>query len=361
MFCIVEGRDITLNLYYITMGMKKMADYNADLMPARVNEFCNYLRAVKDSSALTLQGYVRDLRLFFEYYVKTKKLISDQDTGSSDEMDLSFIDDEIISKVSLNDIHSFLAYCKDTRGNSSVTRARKASAIRGFFKYVSDRMGYISSNPASQLQVAKSKEKLPKYLTLEQSVALLNSVDGENKERDYCILTLFLNCGLRLAELVNLNIHDFNLDNKTLIVTGKGNKQRMLYLNKACVDALMAYLAVRPHDGLVGDARNALFISRLKKRIGRQAVQLMVYGYLEKIGLDGQHYSVHKLRHTAATLMYQHSGVDVLVLKDLLGHENLSTTEIYTHIENKQLRDAISKNPLSGETPNAKKNNSNSD
>ncbi|MGN1444452.1 MAG: tyrosine-type recombinase/integrase [Acutalibacteraceae bacterium] len=275
------------------------------------------------------------------------------------EIDLSFIDDAVLSKITLNDIHSFLSYCKDERGNSSVTRARKASAIRGFFKYISDRMGYIDSNPTSQLQVAKSKEKLPKYLTLEQSRELLNSVEGKNKERDYCILTLFLNCGLRLAELVNLNIHDFDLVNKTLVVTGKGNKQRMLYLNKACVDSIMAYLAVRPHDGLKGDARNALFISRLNKRIGRQAVQLMVYGYLEKIGLDGQHYSVHKLRHTAATLMYQHSGVDVLVLKDLLGHENLSTTEIYTHIENKQLREAISKNPLSGESLD--NDNSNSD
>lgn len=335
-----------------------MPDFNPKLMPPRVNEFCNYLRAVKDSSALTLQGYQRDLRLFFEFYAHSHNLIQENDSPEN-EIDLSFIDDMILSKISLNDIHSFLSYCKDSRGNTSVTRARKASAIRGFFKYVSDRMGYIDSNPASQLQVAKSKEKLPKYLTLEQSRELLGSVEGPNKERDYCILTLFLNCGLRLAELVNLNIHDFDLVNKTLVVTGKGNKQRMLYLNKACVDSIMAYLAVRPHDGLKADARNALFVSRLNKRIGRQAVQLMVYGYLEKIGLDGQHYSVHKLRHTAATLMYQHSGVDVLVLKDLLGHENLSTTEIYTHIENKQLREAISKNPLSGESPS--EDNSNSD
>lgn len=335
-----------------------MSDFDERLMPARVNEFCNYLRAVKDSSSLTIQGYQRDLRLFFEFYIRTKNLIPDKKNDDT-EVDLSFINDEILSQITLNDIHSFLSFCKDARSNSSVTRARKASAIRGFFKYVSDRMGYIESNPASQLQVAKAKDKLPKYLTLEQSRDLLNSVEGNNKERDYCILTLFLNCGLRLAELVNLNISDFNLNEKTLVVTGKGNKQRMLYLNKACVDAIMSYLAVRPHDGLKADARNALFISRLNKRIGRQAVQLMVYGYLEKIGLDGQHYSVHKLRHTAATLMYQHSGVDVLVLKDLLGHENLSTTEIYTHIENKQLREAISKNPLSGEKP--PENNSNSD
>ena len=208
-------------------------------------------------------------------------------------------------------------------------------------------MNYIDHNPAAQLQVAPPKKALPKYLTLEQSIALLDSVKGENKERDYCILTLFLNCGLRLAELCSLNINDVNFENETMIVTGKGNKQRVVYLNDACIRALNDYLAVRPAGSLKGDDRKALFISRLNKRIGRQAVQLMVYHYLEEIGLNGQHYSVHKLRHTAATLMYQHGEVDVLILKDMLGHEQLSTTEIYTHLENKQLRDAAKKNPLS--------------
>ena len=324
-----------------------MAVYDATLMPELVNEYIRHLGVVKDSSALTTEEYVRDLRLFFEYYCQSKRIIEIKE----DEIcDLSFVDVKLISQITLTDLHAFLAHCNTDRGNSSVTRARKASSLRGFFKYVSDRMGYIQNNPASQLQVAQNKKKLPKYLTLEQSKALLEAVEGENYARDYCILTLFLNCGLRLAELVNLNLSDFNLNEKTLIVTGKGNKQRMIYLNKACVDAIEAYLAVRPADGIKGDDRNALFISRLKKRLGRQSVQLMVYAYLKKIGLDGEHYSVHKLRHTAATLMYQYGDVDVLVLKDLLGHENLSTTEIYTHIENKQLREAAKKNPLSNET-----------
>lgn len=324
-----------------------MAVYDATLMPELVNEYIRHLGVVKDSSALTTEEYVRDLRLFFEYYCQSKRIIEIKE----DEIcDLSFVDVKLISQITLTDLHAFLAHCNTDRGNSSVTRARKASSLRGFFKYVSDRMGYIQNNPAAQLQVAQNKKKLPKYLTLEQSKALLEAVEGENYARDYCILTLFLNCGLRLAELVNLNLSDFNLNEKTLIVTGKGNKQRMIYLNKACVDAIEAYLAVRPADGIKGDDRNALFISRLKKRLGRQSVQLMVYAYLKKIGLDGEHYSVHKLRHTAATLMYQYGDVDVLVLKDLLGHENLSTTEIYTHIENKQLREAAKKNPLSNET-----------
>lgn len=325
-----------------------MKSYNKKLLPQRVNEYIAYLSTIKDSSALTIEGYVRDLRLFFEFTCDEKgfKLSEDEE---SEVLDLSAIDDKFLESITLTDAHSFLAFCSSARNNSSVTRARKASAIRGFFKYISDRMQYIPVNPVSQLQVAPNKKRLPKYLTLEQSKALLSSVEGENKERDYCILTLFLNCGLRLAELVGLNLSDFDLQNETLRVTGKGNKQRMLYLNKACVDSIKAYLSVRPNDGIKGDDRNALFISRLKKRMGRQAVQLMVYNYLKKIGLDGDHYSVHKLRHTAATLMYQHGDVDVLVLKDMLGHENLATTEIYTHVENKQLREAARKNPLSGE------------
>lgn len=326
-----------------------MASYISKLLPQRVNEFITYLGAIKDSSSLTVEGYVRDLRLFFEFLAQEKGLELKKDELNK-ILDLSVIDDKFLETITLNDVHSFLAHCNSARGNSSVTRARKASAIRGFFKYTADRMKYIPSNPVSQLQVAPSKKKLPKYLTLEQSKALLASVEGENMERDFCILTLFLNCGLRLAELVGLNLNDFDLENRTLRVTGKGNKQRMLYLNKACVDAITAYLAVRPNNAVKGDDRNALFISRLKKRMGRQAVQLMVYNYLAKIGLDGDHYSVHKLRHTAATLMYQYGDVDVLVLKDLLGHENISTTEIYTHVENKQLREASKKNPLSNES-----------
>ena len=292
---------------------------NKKLLPPLVVEYINELLVIKASSKLTV------------------------------DYDMSYIDTDFIAGITLKDINTFLTYCGSDRSNSANTRARKASSIRGFFKYVADKMQYIDHNPASQLQVAPSKKKLPKYLTLEQSIALLNSVKDPNKERDYCILTLFLNCGLRLAELVSLNITDIDFSESTMIVTGKGDKERMVYLNKACIDSIKSYLAVRPHDKVEQKDKNALFLSRLNKRIGRQAVQLMVYHYLEEIGLEGQHYSVHKLRHTAATLMYQHGDVDVLVLKEMLGHENLATTQIYTHIENKQLREAVKNNPLSKE------------
>lgn len=327
-----------------------MKNYDPKLLPERVNEFLHHILVVKNSSQLTVNGYARDLRLLLEYIVAENQGLSLDDLGK--DFDLSFIDDEFLANITIKDIYSFLTYCAQERGNSPATRKRKSSSIRSFFKYIADNMKYIPSNPVSQLQIMAEKKRLPRYLTLEQSIALLDSVEGPNRVRDYCILMLFLNCGFRLSELVNLNLNDINFDERTITVIGKGSKQRRLYLNDACVDALKSYLAVRPVDGLKGDARNALFISRLSKRIGRQAVQLMVYHYLEKIGLNGQHYSVHKLRHTAATLLYQHGGVDVLVLKEMLGHENLSTTEIYTHVDDKRLRSAIESNPLNTKTKN---------
>lgn len=324
---------------------------NRKLLPKLVNEFIDDLSVSKDRSEATLNEYVSDIRLFLRYMISVEQNLDSPDELPSD-YDMSYLDREFFNKVSLRDVNNFLTYCKAKRKIEARGRMRKASALRGLFKFLSVKMHYIDKNPLEMLEVASSKKTLPRYLTLEQSKELLNAVKGDNKERDYCILTLFLNCGLRLAELVSLNITDVNFENKTLIVTGKGNKERMVYLNKSCILSIKSYLNVRPRDGLADDdARKALFISRLNKRIGRQAVQLMVQHYLKEIGLDGQHYSVHKLRHTAATLMYRHGDVDVLTLKEVLGHENLSTTEIYTHIENQQVKDAISSNPLSMEKP----------
>lgn len=324
---------------------------NRKLLPELVNEYIDDLSVSKDRSQATLNEYISDIRLFLRYAVSVEKGLSSPDELPAD-YDLSYLDRDFFNNVTLRLVNNFLTYCKNERNIEARGRMRKASALRGLFKYLSVKMHYIEKNPLEMLEVASSKKTLPRYLTLEQSKELLNAVKGENKERDYCILTLFLNCGLRLAELISLDITDVNFDNQTLIVTGKGNKERMVYLNKSCILSLKAYLRVRPHDGLANDdARKALFISRLNKRIGRQAVQLMVQHYLKEIGLDGQHYSVHKLRHTAATLMYRHGDVDVLTLKEVLGHENLATTEIYTHIENQQVKDAISNNPLSTEKP----------
>ena len=207
-------------------------------------------------------------------------------------------------------------------------------------------------NPAQGLETPKLDKRLPKYLTLEQSKELLEvtkAESGDFKERDYAIITLFLNCGMRLSELVNINIKDINFYDNKLNVVGKGNKERTIYLNKACIDAINSYLAVRPHDGVKSDSRDALFLSKRKERISNRMVQEIVKRELAKAGLDISKYSVHKLRHTAATLMYQYGDVDIRALQVLLGHESISTTEIYTHVENKQVKNAVESNPLANE------------
>ena len=239
-----------------------------------------------------------------------------------------------------------MVYCKEELRNNTATRARKTSTLRLFFKYMSVQTHRLDSNPADLLEAPKIKQSLPKYLSLEDSLELLNSVDGENGRRDYCILTIFLNCGLRLSELCGLDLSDISSDG-TMTVTGKGNKERMVYLNDSCKTSIKRYLEVRPHEGLPADSKNALFISRNRKRISPRTVEHIVTSYIKKAGLDGRGLSTHKLRHTAATLMYRHGHVDIRVLKDILGHANLGTTQIYTHVSDEQIKAAIDSNPLS--------------
>lgn len=320
------------------------------LPPSVVNYLRIYLENTKGYSKLTILEYASDLRIFFRYIVAKKADISPSELDPA--YNLSYIDLDFIKSITTNDIFYFLDYCNSNLDNNKSTRARKISTLNGFFGYLSAKMRLIDINPMDSIDAPKKKKALPKYLTLEQSIQLLNSVEGKYKERDYCILNIFLNCGLRVAELVSLDISDINFDEETMIVTGKGDKERKIYLNRSCMNAINEYLRVRPHDGVKD--RNSLFLSHLNKRMSRRGVQDMVYRYLDKIGLGGGGYSVHKLRHTAATLMYQHGDVDVLVLKEMLGHENLATTEIYTHLLDKQLKDAAKSNPLSGETPKPK-------
>ena len=260
-----------------------------------------------------------------------------------DQIQIIDIDAEFLDSITLADSFEFMNYLLRERGNNASSRARKCSSLKGFFKYIYKKKHIISSNPVEELEIPKKKKALPKYLTLEQSFELLNAVEGDNKERDYAIITLFLNCGLRVSEMSGLNYTDIRSDN-TIRVLGKGNKERVIYLNSACINAINDYMRVRPVDGVKD--KNALFISRNHRRMSVKTIQAMVYKYLEKIGLSAQGYSCHKLRHTAATLMYQHGNVDVRVLKEVLGHENLGTTEIYTHLSNEQLKNAADSNPL---------------
>ncbi len=324
-----------------------------DEAPPLIRDFLIYDEAVRGKAGTTTDEYYSDLKTFFRY-IKMEKGLSPAGQPM-EEIDISDVDINLIRQVTLSDLYSFMIYCKSERGNNETTRARKTVCLRMFFKYLMTKAGLLTVNPAEQLELPKARKSLPKYLTLEQSVALLESVDkaSPNYQRDYCILTLFLNCGLRLAELCGLNLSDIRSDG-TMRVVGKGNKERTVYLNDACVQAIADYLKVRPQDGLKGADRNALFISRLGKRLGRRGVQEMVSRQLAKIGLDAEGYSVHKLRHTAATLMYQHGEVDVRVLKEILGHESLSTTQIYTHVSNEQARAAAAANPLANIHPGQK-------
>ncbi len=319
--------------------MKTSIIYEA---PQILIDFLGYMQTVKGKSPKTVDEYYIDLRTFFRYIKYSKKLVPE--FLVFEEISIKDVNIDLIEKITLSDLYEYLNYLLVERKNNATTRARKISSLKSFFNYLVNKVGLLKNDPTKDLDMPKRKASLPQFLTLEQSISLLNCVKGPYKERDYCILTLFLNCGMRLSELVGINLNDIRSDN-TLKLTGKGNKERIVYLNNACLLALKNYIKVRPKNNLKD--RNALFISRLNKRISPKTVQFIVKKYLEEIGLDNQGYSVHKLRHTAATLMYQYGEVDIRVLKDILGHTNLGTTEIYTHLSNKQIQKAISSNPLS--------------
>lgn len=321
-----------------------------------IEKFLTYKLVVQGRSNKTVEEYHLDLRLFFRYIIASREDI-DLDSEEFDQIDISIVDEAFVKKVTTSNIYDFMVYLSTDRHAQAAARARKLSAIKAFFKYTTAVLKLTEVNPAADIEGPKKKKALPKYLTLDESVNLLNSVyedkENNNKERDYCILTLFLNCGMRLSELVSINLTDIDRNLRSLRVVGKGNKERIVYLNEACQDAIKDYLNVRIGLNKEIKDKNALFISRNHKRISAKTVQWLVYKYLGKAGLDYRHLSTHKLRHTAATLMYQEGGVDVLALKEILGHEQLSTTQIYTHINNKQLEDAVEANPLS----KIKKNN----
>lgn len=312
--------------------------------PAFLRDFLTYNETIKGKSSRSVEGYYIDLRTFFRYMLLVRG-IAPKDTEFN-KIDISAADIELVRSVTISDLYAFMVYCKDELNNNTATRARKTSTLRIFFKYMSVQTHQIPTNPAELLESPKVKQSLPKHLTLENSLELLNSVDGANERRDYCILTLFLNCGLRLSELCGLNLSDISSDG-IMTVTGKGNKERAVYLNDSCLSAVKAYLAVRPNEGIVATDRNALFISRNHRRISPKTVQHIVKTHLAKAGLSGMGFSTHKLRHTAATLMYQHGNVDIRVLKDILGHANLGTTQIYTHVSDAQIKRAVDANPLS--------------
>ena len=332
-------------------------DYRQEA-PQLLLDFLSYHETIKAHSQRTVDEYFLDLRNFFRYLKQTRDpALRDV---PMDQVSIRDVDRDLIASVTLTDIYGYMTYLsrdrvlhqnsqRSEKGLNAASRARKLATIRSFYGYLCNKVHVLEENPVKDMDSPKLKKALPRYLTLEESMALLDSVDGPNRERDYCILTLFLNCGLRISELIGLNRSD--IQGEALHVLGKGNKVRIVCLNEACQAALEQYLAVR--RPITGRDEDALFLSQQNRRISRSMVHALVKRHLLEAGLDSTHYSSHKLRHTAATLMLQ-NGVDVKAVQEVLGHEHLNTTEIYTHIDNEALRVAARANPLSRVKPKGK-------
>ena len=329
---------------------------NRDENPDFLNDFLDYSSTILNKSPNTMKEYNYDINHFLRFIKYKFNLAKMDDEFGLSNISIKDVDINLISKIKLEDIHAFLGYMKEAFHSKPATLARKVSSIRIFFNYMCNKTKKIPNNPAIDLETPKLGKRLPKYLTLDQSRELLKVAstplpsshgNHDNSSRNYAIITLFLNCGMRLSELVGINIKDIDFSENKLNVIGKGNKERTIYLNKACINAINNYIKDRPKEGVKFDSRDALFLSEQRRRISNRTVQYVVKQEMKLAGIDINKYSVHKLRHTAATLMYKYGQVDIRALQELLGHESISTTEIYTHVDNEQIRNAVESNPLS--------------
>lgn len=316
--------------------------------PAFLNDYITHLSVVKCLSDTTVYNYYQDIRQFLRFLTLEQQR-PDGELSADMLRDVSIADMTVeeLRGISLRDIYDFYGFIAKECGNKDKIRSRKASSLRSFFRYLTKQAHLLDSDPTANLELASPKRALPKYMNLNESLALLRTLTTQGNHRahirDYCILTLFLNCGIRLSELVGLNLTSLDLTEKKMRVLGKGNKERIVYLNAACLSALREYLFERME---VETDSPALFLSNQKKRISRRRVQQVVEDALKAAGLSERGLSTHKLRHTAATLMYQHGHVDVLTLKSILGHESISTTEIYTHLSDTSMQEAMDHSPL---------------
>ncbi len=318
-----------------------MQNYNNSQNPEFLNEYLVHIKVIKMLSERTIQEYYLDTRLFLKYFYKNIHDIE----NDIEEVDISGMSPDELNNITVSDIYNFIFYTADERKNSDKARYRKISSLRSFFKYLTKTAHLVKDNPMLDIEVPMPKSGLPKYLSLNESMRLLEASDNSDSKRNYCIITLFLNCGMRLSELIGINISDIDFHENKLRILGKGNKERMVYLNAACINAIENYLVIRKSNKKAAD-ESALFISNQNKRISKRRVQQIVDNTLNSAGLGGKGLTTHKLRHTAATLMYQYGDADVLTLKELLGHSNIATTEIYTHLNDESVRMAMEANPL---------------
>lgn len=326
--------------------------------PELIRKFCTYKAGIQERSPKTVQEYMIDLRLFCRYIYTIKNGIPHDDESLS-QIDISGLDTDFFSSITTEDIYDYIFYLKSERNNGVAARSRKLSAIKSFYKYHTQKTRTFEFNPAADIERPKKSKELPKFLSIDESMLLLETIKDDTsnpyRTRDYCIITLFLNCGMRLSELAGIKMKDMEPELRSLRVIGKGSKERIIYLNSSCKLAIEAYLPDRLSLRQSGKSDDYLFLSRLGKGISIKTVQHIVKKYLMLAGLENKHYSTHKLRHTAATLMYQTGEVDIRVLKEILGHEQLNTTQIYTHVANKSIEEAMERNPLAGVSAPRKK------
>ncbi len=328
----------------LTLKSEEMREF-----PLLLRDFASYKAVIEGCSEKTVCEYLSDLRTFFRY-LEARHLGISPEGDEFREIDISHIDVEYVRAITGSDVYEFMLYAGQNRQNGWAAKSRKLSALKVFFKYLCSYKKLLDKNPTVDIGAPRKHTTLPKVMSLEESVRLLQAIknDTESKSsiRDFAIVTLFLNCGLRLSELVGIDLTHIDREFRSMRVMGKGSKERIVYLNDACRAALRDYLRQRMTDDTSTIRTKALFLSSRKTRISNKTVQWMVYKYLEVAGLGGRGFSVHKLRHTAATLMYQTGKVDVRVLKDILGHAQLNTTQIYTHISDEHMASAIDANPL---------------
>ena len=331
------------------MAVLKMRGEEIKTFPRILRDYADHLFAVKGISPNTVCEYLSDLRTFFRYIINENSK-SPLPLDEFETISISEIDDEDVKRVRTGDIMRFLVFVGQDKKNSTTTRQRKLSSLRSFFQYAVNRLHIIEVSPVANVDSPKKGKTLPKYLTVEESVRLLEAVKSDSYSkttvRDFAIVTLFLNTGMRLSELVGLNLTSFKPDLSSVTVVGKGNKERVIYLNDAARRAVAEYLRQRLDPRYILTSDKAFFLSKRQQRISNKTVQWMVGKYLDLSGLGARGLSVHKLRHTAATLMYQSGKVDIRVLKDILGHEQLNTTQIYTHVVSRNLQEAMANNPL---------------
>ncbi|MCI7804329.1 MAG: tyrosine-type recombinase/integrase [Oscillospiraceae bacterium] len=327
------------------MKKSKLHEY-----PDFLNEYWFNLVVAKGKSERTVEGYLIDIRTFLRYLI----YMDSEEEIDFEKISIRNFDVNRLENVSLQKIYEYIYFLQGERKNNAKTISRKISSLKSLYKYLTKSVMILKNDPTTNLELPKLKKTMPKYLTLEQSQDLLESAedDGNYSARDYCIITLFLNCGMRLSELVGLNLSDINFTENKMKLLGKGNKERYIYFNNACRESLLEYINSRENS--VQDP-DAVFLSRKNRRISRRRVEQIIDNHLRKIGLSGQGYSVHKLRHTAATLMYQYGNVDTLTLKEILGHESIATTEIYTHLSSNILQNAAESSPLANIHPKKKK------